>query len=112
MAILSMVSTNVFVSLAQWSSHNAIAKRHSDLSSFCTEACGYLWVLYALSALLQAFLPTTTSLVYTNIHIDNLGVVQRSSNTPFSIQDRLLPDWGSFNEAMQVQHYISRVIKV
>ena len=50
--------------------------------------------------------------VYTTIHIDNLGVVQRSSNTPFSIQQCLLPDWDIFNEATQVRHSIPGVIKV
>ena len=75
-----------------WSGHNTIAKGDSDLSLFRTEACGYLGALYALRALLKAFPPPANILVYTTIHIDNLGVVQRSSDTPFSIQQCLLPD--------------------
>ena len=38
--------------------------------------------------------------------------MQRSSNTPFSIQQCLLPDWDIFNEATQVRHSIPGVIKV
>ena len=94
-----------------WSSHNTIAKGHSDLSSFRTEACGYLVALYAHHTLPQAYLPPTNP-VYTTTHIDNLGVVQRSSNTPFSIQQCLLPDWDILNKTMQVWHSILRVIKV
>ena len=82
-----------------WSGRNTIAKRDSDLSLFRTEACGYLGSLYALRALLKAFLPPANFLVYTTIHINNLGVVQRSSNMPFSIQQFLLPDWDIFNKA-------------
>ena len=79
-----------------WSGHNTIAKGHSDLSSFRAEACGYLGALYALRALLQAFPSPENSPVYTTIHIDNLGVVQRSSIT----LSLILPDWDIFNEAM------------
>ena len=95
-----------------WSGHNTIAKGHSDLSSFRTEACGYLGALEALLALLQAFSPPINSPVYITIHVDNLGVEQRSSDTPFSIQQCLLPDWDIFNKAIQVQHSIPGVIKV
>ena len=95
-----------------WSGHNTIAKGDSDLSSFRTDACGYLGALYALWALLKAFLPPANFLVYTTIHIDNLGVVQRSSNTPFSMQQCHLPDWDIFNKATQVRLSIPRVIKV
>ena len=95
-----------------WSGHNTIAKGDSDLSLFCTEACGYLGALYALRALLKAFSPLANFLVYTTILINNLGVVQRSSDTPFSIQQCLLPDWDIFNKATQVRHSIPRVIKV
>ena len=95
-----------------WSGHNTIAKGHSDLSSFHTDACGYLGALFALRALLKAFLPPANFLVYTTIHINNLGVVQRSSDTPFSIQQCLLPDWDIFNEATKVRHSIPGVIKV
>ena len=78
-------------SKTHWSGHNTIAKGHSDLSSFRTEACGYLGVLYALQAILTAFpLPRNSPLIYTTIRIDNSGVVNRSSNTPFSIQQCLL----------------------
>ena len=85
-----------------WSGHNTIAKGDSDLSLFRTEACGYLGALYALRALLKAFPPPANFLVYITIHVDNLGVVQRSSDTPFTIQQCLLPDWDIFNEATQV----------
>ena len=95
-----------------WSGHNTIAKGDSDHSSFRTEACGYLGAFCALRALLKAFPPPADFLVYTTIHIDNLGVVQRSSNTPFTIQQCLLPDWDIFNEATQVQHSIPGVIEV
>ena len=95
-----------------WTGHNTMAKGHSDLSSFRTEACGYLGALYALQALLQAFPFPTNSLIYTTIHIDNLGVVQRSRNTPFSIQQYPLPDQNTFNEAIQMWHSIPGVIKV
>ena len=88
------------------------SKGHSDLSSFCTKICGYLGALYALRALLQACLPPINSLVDTTIHIDNLGVVQRSSNAPFLIQQYLLLDWDIFNKATQVRHSIHGVIKV
>ena len=63
-------------------------------------------------ALLQAFSPPINSPVYITIHVDNLGVEQRSSDTPFSIQLCLLPDWDIFNKAIQVQHSIPGVIKV
>ena len=95
-----------------WSGRNTIAKGHSNLSSFRTEACANLGALYALQALLQAFPPPANSPVYTTIHIDNLGVVKRSSNTPFSIQQCLLPDWGIFNKATQAGYSIPGVIKV
>ena len=95
-----------------WSSEKTIAKGHLDLSSFCTEACGYLGALYALWALLQTFPPPLNSLVYTTIHIDNLGVVQRFSNTPYSIQQCLFPDWDIFNKATQVRYSIPMVINV
>ena len=95
-----------------WSGHNTIAKGHLDLSSFPTEACGYVGALYALCALLQAFLPPANFLVYTTIHIDNLRVVQIFSDTPFSIQQCLLSDWNIFNKAKQVRHSIPGVIKV
>ena len=95
-----------------WSGHSTIAKGHSDLSSFRTEACGYLGALYTLRALLKAFLPPANFLVYTTIHINNIGVVQRFSNTPFTIQQYLLPDWDMFNKATQVQYSIPGVIKV
>ena len=95
-----------------WSGYNTIAIGHLGLFSFCTEACGHSGALYALWALLRAFLIPTNSLVYTTIHINNLAVVQRSRNTPFSIQQCPLPDWNIFNEAMQVWQSISGVIKV
>ena len=31
----------------------ACQQRHSDLSSFCTEACGYIRAMYALQAILK-----------------------------------------------------------
>ena len=100
-------------SKTHWSGHNTKAKGHSDLSSFHTEACGYLWALYAIWAIFTAFpLPRNTPPIYTTIHIDNSGVVNRSSNTPFSIQQCLLPDWDIFNEALQVCLTIPGTIKV
>ena len=95
-----------------WSCHNTFTKGHSDIFSFRTEACGYLGALYILWALLQVFLPPINSLVYTTIHIDNLGVVQRSSDTPFPIHQCLLLDWDIFNKAMQVRHSTPGIIKV
>ena len=75
----------------------ACQQRHSDLSSFFTEACGYIRTLYALQAILKAFLlPINTPPIYTNIHIDNIGVINRSSNTVFSIPQCLLTDWEIF----------------
>ena len=100
-------------SKTHWSGHNTIAKGDSDLSSFRTEACSYLGALYALWAILTAFpLPRNSPPIYTTIHIDNSGVVHRSSNTPFSIQQCLLPDWDIFNEALQVYLTIPGTIKV
>ena len=94
------------------SGNNTIAKGHLDLSTFHTEACGYLGALNALWDLLKAFPPPANFLVYTTIHIHNLGVVQRSSDTPFTIQQFLLPDLDNFNKATQVGHSIPGVIKV
>jgi hypothetical protein len=100
-------------SKTHWSGHNTIAKGHSDLSSFCTEPCTYLGALYALRAILTAFpLPRNSPPIHTTIHIDNSGVVSKSSNTPFSIQQCLLPDWDIFNEASQVCLTIPGTIKV
>ena len=80
-------------SKTHWAGHNTIAKGHSNLSSFRTEACGYLGALYALRAILKAFpLSRNSTPIYTTMQIDNLGAVSRSSNTPFSIQQCLLPD--------------------
>ena len=95
-----------------WSGNNTIAKGNLDLSSSHTEACGYLGAICVLNAILQTFLPPTDSPVYTSICFDNLRVVQRFSNTPFSIQQCLLPDWDTLNKATQVRHSIPRVIKV
>jgi hypothetical protein len=96
-----------------WSGHNTIAKGHTNLSSFCTEACGYLGALCALRAILTAFpLPRNSPPIYTTIHIDNSGVVNRSSNTLYSIQQCLLPSWDIFNEALQVCLTIPGTIKV
>ena len=100
-------------SKTHWSSHNTIAKGHPDLSSICTEVCDYLGVFYALCDSGKAFLLLGHSPpMYTNIYKDTLGVVHRSSDIPISIQQCLLPDWYIFNETMQVQHSIPRVIKV
>ena len=91
----------------------ACQQRHSDLSSFCTEACGYIRALYALQARLKAFpLPRNSPPIYTTIHIDNLGVVSKSSNTPYSIQQCLLPDWDIFNDILQVYCNIHGTLKV
>ena len=75
----------------------ACQQRHSGLASFCTEACGYIRALYALQAILKAFLlPINSPPIYTNIHIDNIWVINRSSNTPFSIPQCLLLEWDIF----------------
>ena len=71
-------------SKTHWSGHNTIVKGQSELSSFHTEACGYLGALYALRAILKAFPPPKNSPpIYTTMHVDNLWVVNRSSDTPF-----------------------------
>ena len=47
--------------------------------------------------MLKAFLLSINSPpIYTNIHIDNIGVINRSSNSLFSIPQCLLPDWEIF----------------
>jgi hypothetical protein len=90
-----------------------VNKGHSNLSLLHTEACGYLGALYALWAILKAFpLPRNSPPIYTNIHIDNLGMINRSINTPFSIQQCLLPYWDNFNEALQVCLTIPGTIEV
>ena len=67
----------------------------------------------ALQAILTAFpLPRNSPPIDTTIHIDNSGVVHRSSDTPFSIQQCILPDWDIFNEALQVCLTIPGTIKV
>jgi hypothetical protein len=56
-----------------------------------------------LCILLKAFLlPRNSPTIYTTIHIDTLGVVSRSRETPFLIQQCLLPDWDILNEDLQV----------
>ena len=67
--------------------------------------------LYVLCTLLKAFLCPTNP-VYTTIHIDNIRVVQRYSNNPFSIQQCFHPDWDIIHQTMQVQHSILGVNKV
>ena len=53
--------------------------------------------MYALQAILKAFLlPINSSPIYTNIHIDNIGVINRSSNSLFSITQCLLLEWDIF----------------
>ena len=90
-----------------------VNKGHSDLSLLHTEVRGYLGALYALWAILKAFpLPRNSPPIYTSIHIDNLGVVRRSSNTPFSIQQCLFPDWDVFKETLQFHCTIPGTIKV
>ena len=46
------------------------------------------------------------------MHIDNIEVINRSSNTPSSILQCLLPDWDNFNEALQVCLTIPGTIEV
>ena len=90
-----------------------VNKRLSDLSLLHTEAYGYLGALYALWAILKAFpFPRNSPPIYTKIHIDNLGMINRSSNTPFSIQQCLLPDWDDFNEALPVTLTIPGTMEV
>lgn len=82
-------------------------------SLFCTETCGYLGAHYSLCSLLQAFLPPTNSpTVHTTKHINYLGVLYRSIDTPLSIQECLLQDWNDFKEVMQVRYSNTRTMKV
>ena len=63
----------------------------------CSLKAVHTCVKSALQAILKAFLLSINSPpIYTNIHIDNIGVINRSSNTPFSIPQCLLPDWYIF----------------
>ena len=76
------------------SGHNTLTGGYSDLSTFRTEAFGYLGVLSALKAILTALLlPPFSSHITSELHIDNLGVARCSQDTPFSIQQCLQPDW-------------------
>ena len=94
-------------------SHNAHTGGHSDLSTFWTEACGYLGVLSALKAILTVFpLPPFSSHITSEPHIDNLGVVRRSQDTPFSIQQCLQPDWDIMHAAYNVRLSLLAIITV
>ena len=93
--------------------HNTLTGKHSDLSAFQTEACGYLGVLSALKAILTVFpLPSLSSHKTSEIHIDNLGVVRRSQDTPFSIQQCLQPDWDIMHAAYNVRLSLTAIITV
>ena len=63
--------------------HNTLTGGHSDLSTFQAQACGYLGALYALKAILTTFPPLPDfSHKTSDLHIDNLGVVRHSQDTP------------------------------
>ena len=83
--------------------HNTFAGEHSDLSTFWTKACSYPGVVLALKAILIVFLTLSSSHITSERHIDNLRVVRRSQDTPFSIQKYLQADWGIMHEAYKVR---------
>ena len=90
-------------SKTHWCCHTSIFKGHANPSSFCTKVCGYLRACSALHDQLQAFMsPTNIPPIPTNIQTDNLGVVQRSSNTPFSLQQCHHLYWDISNKTLQV----------
>ena len=93
--------------------HNTLTGGHSDLSTFRAEACGYLGALYALKAILTNCSPLQNSPhITSNLHIDNLGVVKRSQDTPFSIQQCLQPDWDIMHKAYKVRTTLPATITV
>ena len=93
--------------------HNTLTGGHSDLSTFRTEACGYLGVLSALKAILTVFpLPPLSSHITSEPHIDKLGVVRRSQDTPFSIQQCLQPDWDIMHAAYNIRLSLLAIITV
>jgi hypothetical protein len=93
--------------------HNTLTGSHLDLSTFRAEACGYLGALYALKAILTTFPPLPNSPhITSNLHVDNLGVVKRSQDTPFSIQQCLQPDWDIMHKAYKVRATLPATITV
>jgi hypothetical protein len=92
---------------------NTLTGGHSDLSTFRAEACGYLGALYALKAILTTFPPLpNSSHITSNLHIDNLGIVRRSQDIPFSIQQCLQPDWDIMHEAYKVRAILPATITI
>ena len=84
--------------------YNTLTGGNSDLSTFRTEAYGYLGTIYALETVFTCFPPCTNATYITSeLHIDNVGVVKRSHDTPFSIQQCLQPDWDIMHEAYTVR---------
>ena len=93
--------------------YNTLTGGNSDLSTFRAEACGYLGALYALNTVHTCFPPCSNAAHITSeLHIDNLGVVKRSHNTPFSIQQCLQPDWDIMHKAYTVRHGLPATITV
>jgi hypothetical protein len=93
--------------------HNTLTGGHSDLSTFREEACGYLGALYALQAILTTFPPLPNSPhITSNLHVDNLRVVRRSQDTPFSIQQCLQPDWDIIHKTYKVRASLPATITV
>ena len=84
-----------------------------DLSTFRAEACGYLGALYTLKAILTTFPPLPTSpQITSDLHIDNIGIVRRSQDTLFSIQQCLQPNWDIMHEAYKVRESLPATITV
>jgi hypothetical protein len=93
--------------------HKTLSGGHLDLSNFRAEVCGYLGALYALKAILTTFPPLPNSPhITSNLHIDNLSIVRRSQDTPFSIQQCLQPDWDIMHEAYKVRESLPATITV
>ena len=93
--------------------HNTLTGGHLDLSTFQAEACGYLGAPYALKAILTTFPPLPdSSHITSDLHIGNLGIVRRSQDTLFSIQQSLQPDWDIMHEAYKVRESLPATITV
>ena len=67
----------------------------------------------ALKAILTVFShPLSSSHITSALHIDNLGVVRRSQDTPFSIQQCLQPDWDIMHAAYNIRLSLPAIITV
>jgi hypothetical protein len=93
--------------------HTTLNGGHLDLSTLQAEACSYLGALYALKAILTTFPPLpNSSHITSNLHIDNLGIVRHSQDTPFSIHLCLQPDWDIMHKACKVRATLPATITV